>query len=1303
MIITSCKVFFLFTFLTLSLVSARPVMYLSFDKGIDSDAGDQLSLSNGVMLDSGFLALQGQLNPLSGTTDSAALRPQGISGQGLLIGRSADDKNHYSVKYYPEGGLSSLRGSFSFWLKPLSWKGSDDNAAMFLSAEAPNQQLFIYKYWKRQELYFYYAVDKEISLVVAPISDWKENEWHHIACTWNEAEMKLYLDGQLQKTAQIKKIGTSNFDSLNVGTCGWPNKTGQSLIDEVFYYQTVVKPEAVLLEYQRLNNQLTRSKAPVAINVGRATPGLDGEIKPFEYAFAATGFFDVRSQSLASSQSRYFLAYNEEALFIGVSTPAGDNLITEKQHHDENLWEDDSIELHFLTGESNERKFQFIINADAVVFDARNNQPKWNAPGIECASEIKAGDWIIEVRIPWKDFELQGVPDNLLMNLCRTFQKTALFTAISPSMRSYADKPNLTELIFRPDVPRLDLSSIGNLNKRELDFRLSALASQDESLLVELSTDNAVLPFQWEKQLQLAANTPAKINCEEANLPANTRLSLSIRQGNLSLYENTIPYCDITPVTVDYLYTNSETGNMHLVCTVHQTDLQASMRLQLLDRDGKLAYQQEKELDCSTVSTEAIFNLSNVKPGDYKIQINAFDADKNEIFANYEDLRIPEANPAWANCQAGISDMVPPPWTPLTCREDSVDILGRTYRYGGRGLLSSIHSRGCELLASDVILKVNQQAVSFTVRKKRVRETGYDAEYVLTGTTADMKITVDILVEFDGCQWFTLAYEPLGKEVAIHSMTLEIPLNRQYMTMFDDNRGIMTKVDLKKESRSEIANDLSTMPCFWIGCEEVGLMGGMANLRGWYVQQKKNSMELKLSDKVVTSVWNLIDTPLQLEKPRNLEFYLQATPVKDKNRNTRSFREGRNVLVWTTFGKKYFEYHIEPETMDLERLAGIKREREARHWRNFYYMAPHGVSPYSPDWNYFGWLWHSSPPNLGNYCVDGAIPTRERRNKVAFTYACFDCPSFFDYKLYGLNKLIENPDFGIENMYYDLTWPKTCNNTAHGCGWTDEFGVRMSSFDIKGTREFNKRTYQLLKKKNPDAMFVYHLISTRTPSDSFADLLVQGESYDRAVAEKESYYDVFTPDMMRIAYNARSNEQEIWLIPQFLRAMQLFNPKRAAEWHSPQPTLDYACKHFLGYLMVHDLGFLYGWSTREPGTQLQKIQDQLGWDEHVVFHPYWKPSPVSKVSPDNDRVLVSAYTRGKQALLAVLNDTDQEKEVNISVDSKTLFGEKGAYTGTDGFAEAGTNADFQILDDRLELTVPPRGFRCIVFSGKKNP
>lgn len=1277
-----------------ALSAANPKIYLSYDKGFDSDSGDSLSVSNGVMLDSGLLKLKGTLHPKSGTNDPAALLPAGISGKALLIGRSDDQKNYYSVKYFPPDGISPKTGSISFWLKPLTWKGKDNNAVMFVSAEAAGQQIFIYKYWNKNELWFFYSADKTTSLAAAPISNWTQNEWHYVACTWSGSELKIYLDGSLKNAVPLKKTGDKNFTHLNIGTIGWPNKVGQSLIDEVKYYETPLTAADIEKEYRLLASRLLRDKGPVTLTVGNAKPVVDGQIQPDEYAFGGTGFFDTKTQTYAALQSRYFLGWDKDYFYAGVITPAGEKFTAEKTLRDSNLWEDDSIELHFIPGKSAKDKYQFIFNAKGAFYDAKNGQPAWNADGVKTVSKLVGKDWIFETAIPWAALGLKTAPSDMKFNLCRSFKETASNTSVSPCMRAYMDPPNLATLLFSPDAPRYEIASVGDPCARKVDFVLKLRPASDASFTAKLATQNSVLPFQFEKSVSLKKDQSGNISSGVQALPPNSTLSVQILANGTLLFDNAFAYADMTPVTVRYLYTNSDTKEMHLVCAVHQRDIRASIRLELCDKTGRTVLKKEKDIRTNIASDDIVFPIASVPPGDYEIRIACLDPAGKVFYSNTEDIRIPAKNPPWTDCRAGLGNAVPSPWTPLETNGSSIACHGRTYRFGGAGLMNSIVSRGHELLAGDILLKVNGKAVPFTVRNNTADKNGYEASCELAGSAEKVNFSLNVKAEYDGCLWFTLKETPDAGAAEIRSMALEIPLLRKNLSSFDDNRGILSKVDLRKETRPVLSNDLSVMPFFWIGGDDVGLMAGMANLKGWHVKEKTRSMELKLNPETATVVWNLVDTPVKLEKARTVEFYLQATPVKQKNGKSHTFRESDNVLVWTPFGKKYFEY-LDEKTFDLAQLEGIKRERNARRWRNFYYTAPHGVSPYSPDWNYFGWLWHSPLPNLGDYCVDNDISTRERRNKVTFTYACLDCRSFFDYKLDGVAKLVANPEFGVENLYYDLSWPKPCANAAHGCAWVDDFGVPQATFDIRGTREFNKRTYQLLKRKNPDAMFVYHLISTRTPADSFADLLVQGESYDRAVAEKESYYDVFTPDLLRIAYTARSNEQEIWLIPQFLRALQLFNPKHAAEWASDQPKMDAACRHFLGYIAVHNLGFMNGWSTRKEGYRFYKIQDELPWDEKVVFHPYWKEGPVRKVSPATDRVMVSAFSREGKALLAVLNDTDREENIVLNVDTKFLFGKTGTFQGKDGFAPA--EGLLMIRNDRLELKVPPRGFRFLVF------
>lgn len=156
-------------------------------------------------------------------------------------------------------------------------------------------------------------------------------------------------------------------------------------------------------------------------------------------------------------------------------------------------------------------------------------------------------------------------------------------------------------------------------------------------------------------------------------------------------------------------------------------------------------------------------------------------------------------------------------------------------------------------------------------------------------------------------------------------------------------------------------------PYFWCGGDDVGLMGGSDTRHGWHLRDKAKGLQVVHQDKTITLNLNLVDTPLLLKAPRSLEFYLQPTPVKPKNMEMRGIRVRENMICWGEYVTLYFA-HKRPGKFSERHLKYFREQQEKHGKRVFYYNAPKGASPVSPEWNYFGMEWHCSPPRLGNTC-----------------------------------------------------------------------------------------------------------------------------------------------------------------------------------------------------------------------------------------------------------------------------------------------------------------------------------------------
>jgi hypothetical protein len=526
----------------------------------------------------------------------------------------------------------------------------------------------------------------------------------------------------------------------------------------------------------------------------------------------------------------------------------------------------------------------------------------------------------------------------------------------------------------------------------------------------------------------------------------------------------------------------------------------------------------------------------------------------------------------------------------------------------------------------------------------------------------------------------------------LHSLELDIPLNREYVTFFDDCSSNRHKKDLTDIEQEQFPVNPVSKPFFWCGGDDVGLMGGSQSRRGWFLKDKKKGMMIDVRENEVILKLTFVDTPLPLQQSRKLEFYLQPTPVKAKNQRASLVRSGINATTWTGYVTDYFEHKRQGHFVE-ERISQFRDLQEKKGQLVFYYNGTKGASPLTAEWNYFGNIWHNPEPKLGNNMLDSIVKNKTERNRSTWTYACLNCKSFFDYKLDSIARFIENPDYKVMNLYFDLTWPRPCSNESHGCLWRDEFGDLHNDNDLRALRECLLRINRVMQKKNPDAFFIGHLVSSRTPSDVFFDLLLVGETYDRDVVKDGNYYGLFSPQMMHIAYSTRSNETTIYMLPQFYRALQLFAPSKVKDFNPEAPETDHAIRHYLGYLLLHKLSSVRPWWKWNRMDDVYEAQDRLGWDENVRFFPYWQPEQCpAKFQVAKPHLLVSVYANQGKALFCLLNDSDTQEQVSLNVDIQSL----GLAPGQSGI-EMFSRRAISMHNGEITLPLQPREALLISF------
>jgi len=216
------------------------------------------------------------------------------------------------------------------------------------------------------------------------------------------------------------------------------------------------------------------------------------------------------------------------------------------------------------------------------------------------------------------------------------------------------------------------------------------------------------------------------------------------------------------------------------------------------------------------------------------------------------------------------------------------------------------------------------------------------------------------------------------------------------------------------------------------------------------------------------------------------------------------------------------------------------------------------------------------------------------------------------------------------------------------------------------------------------------------PMQHFTDIICGGEGIEAMLEKDGGYYNILTPEMFRATFSPR-----IWGIKMVFLYMGFGRDTETnLNFSLEKPAYRKSVLHAYGYCLVHDVDIynetpLCQKLIQELLQSLWAAQDKLGWDEKIMFHPYWEQDAVKLVSPKSNRIMASAYTKEGKMLLAVLNDTDKEETVKLELDLAKL-GVKDGIKGHDVWVPE----DKFTLASSWEVKLPPRGFRLIIFNDK---
>jgi len=1215
-------------------------------------------------------------------------------GKAFRIGVDFSSLQGYSARVSGEILLSTRSGSISLCLMPENWHGQDQKRHEFLFARGNDTQLQVFCEAGGSLLHVVMGSSLEDSAhVTTSISDWKPGKWHFLTISWNPQVLILYMDGERAALAARGDVPENTFTELHFGCGKAKEESGLSLLDEVIVRNSEVEAAHLKTEYQRLVS-ITNRPAPLSVTIGRSpAPSLDGIIEENEYSFSLNISFDPKTQK-SLLQNQWYFSHDCVFLYFGATTPTPEPDAELIRQSDGDLWLNDSVELYV---EQNDKLYQFIINADGVVYDSENGIKSWNCQGLKKAVSCQNNEWTVEIAVPLAELGICN-DEALYVNSARAGQTgaSARLSSLSPVLRSFSHREKfamlrLSDIFFSThwnfqklpgNSGRLDLLFSGN-TETSLRFR-----SRDKGRLIFDETLRNLLP------------EPAPIQIKQSGVPRSSELMFTASSEQAGIQKIQFQSMSNTIWTVQALQTDRIKQQIQTTLRL-QSALPKKTKIiqQLIDQSGKAVREEKQILTDAYVKPffPLSFPLLDIAPGlfNYRLDLLFPDQDQDEFYQQH--YRISGETPVWQDFSKQLPNRIPAPWFPPKIDGKLVHCLSQQYDFSS-GLLPVPSSTAGKLLSGAAKFLLNGVPLNYTYFQNQIRsEDGRSVIVEAEAQTKELLLSSKCIIEYDGLVDIELTIAPRQQQgCRIDSLSLTLPFRNEFSQLVSALLPLSRPRKYPSGALGEYwEKDILQHSAFWVGNGNGGLFWGAENLQGSHIQNPEKSMYInKNSAGEATAFIKLIDSRLMLKQKRTLRFYLQATPFRKPDKQIRKTDKIYRPMIINDW-HSLFNYS-DPDFIDKVKLQNMIRSQKKAVDEVYHYSTFYGVAPYGLDWGYWGSLWIASPPELGRFKIDFPSKNQADRDKNTWAFGCMNCQSFLDYSLYYLNQAIQDKQIAIENLYFDMAYARNCNNPLHGCAWVDDFGVRRTTLNLSGTRKFAQQCKSLLQEKSPSGKMMFHVSGEPIPMVcSIADFIIDGEDFVAQIAKKESYYDIFTPDVFQTCYTGHKFGSQYAYIPQFGRAAYMFNPSRTDYWRKEQkaPAAVSAVRHFIGYCLIHDTVVFSSLGVWPELNKLSQIWQSFGWDEQVSFHPYWQ-KPVASSEAD---ILISGYRRPGRMLLVILNDSDKQRSPLVKL------AELRPQSKISRIYDPENMREFPCLEAGLTLEMPARGLRLIVLEWQQVP
>ncbi|HUU59926.1 MAG TPA: glycoside hydrolase domain-containing protein, partial [Phycisphaerae bacterium] len=645
---------------------------------------------------------------------------------------------------------------------------------------------------------------------------------------------------------------------------------------------------------------------------------IDGKLDEAEWSKASIlgGLHMVNSRKLIPYETSFYFTYDKDRFYIAMRSFADYPLGAQALARDpDREWfmvcMDDCMEVLLMPYESiNYDYFHFLGNSKDYYADQLGTVESWDG-GWEYKTRVAGGVWTAELAIPYENMSSQ---DNKArypgdgrqrwrFNVCRNWNGALPEHWCNLCFLSnYGDFWKFGQMSFeaRGVSPRYQgISADGDALRVKLEIVNTSPAPRQ--VIAYATAVEAILPFSEAKAAVL--------------VPANGRKEVEVR----------LPLKGKEAAWIEWGVTDAKTGE-HLLRGAGRYPFEKGSAEEYTRR---VAAEDKKrqELEAKAPGGEAPKEDEPAKPA----------ADDTILWPTVEAVdKAMEKRLKWKNNTIGISEKVPPPWSPVETDGEKVKVWGRTYDFSDSLILAQANVKGRDMLAGPVALVLEKDGRQTRYEKAAARVVSKKPRRVdLLAVGGDEKLTVSAAtwVEFDGCVWVEMKLLP-HRKIEFDRMWLEIPYvadrARNYNYWIDKESGS----DAGELGEGGLA--LTYRPYVWLGDVEAGLCWWNCETREWFIEDPERTEIIRVippgkrpQGGRATRLKIMISAkPNVLADTMALEFGLMGTPVRPMPRNWRlyDFFCGWSKLKgqFAQWGQGYFvKYPDDPEDMRnrLERYA----------------------------------------------------------------------------------------------------------------------------------------------------------------------------------------------------------------------------------------------------------------------------------------------------------------------------------------------------------------------------------------------